>query len=730
MHGRRPARRSHAWARARFVASWVVALVLVGVALPRAVDVSWHGVVPVLLSVRWPAVLALSALWLLGLYVHTFVLTAAAPRLTHRRALTLNMTGSAVANVVPLGGAAGVELNRRMMRAWGIDARSFTGYTLLTNLWDTGSKLLLPVLGVLALTRSGDAVTPQLRTASMIAGVAFLGLAAGAVVMLLSPRATGASGRALERTVRFGLRLVRRDRALGLSDTLLEIRRECADLVDQGWLRMSVGIAGYVALQWALLALCLHLTGAGNTWPEVLAAFAVERLLTIVPITPGGVGVADLGMVGVLLALGGDPSAVAAAAVLYRLFIFAVEIPVGGGVLGIWFLAQRRTPDPGGWEARPAGTARRIAHVTDVFLPRLGGIETHVDDLVRHQRALGLDAEVLTPTQATEPDPGWVRRVTAVGARRRVTDYDVVHVHLSIWSPYGVAVARAAMAAGVPTLITVHSMWAGAGGILRLAALASLRRWPVAWSAVSGAAAESFRRSLRGTEVAVLPNAVDVASWRRPAIAARARVAREPTDPQVTLVTTMRLARRKRPVQLLRMFAEARRLTPGQDVRLVIVGDGPLRGRLERHVRRLGLDQHVRITGRIPRHQVLDQLVAASLYVAPAHKESFGIAALEARAAGLPVVAHRRSGVGEFIRDRVDGVLVADDAEMVVALADLISDAPLRARITEHNRRVAPRLDWVDVLQQTEAQYHRATRRADSSRPIDVPRPAPVSVGA
>lgn len=703
------------WARLRFVLSWVVALALVGIGLPHAVDVSWHGVVPVLTSLRWTAALALVGLWLLGLLVHTFVLTAAAPGLTHRRALTLNVTGSAVANVVPLGGAAGVELNRRMMRAWGIDARSFTGYTFLTNVWDVGAKLLLPVIAVLALAHADEAVAP-LRAASTVAGAAFVGLVAVAGVLLASPRGALALGRTVERLLRPALRLLRRP-DLEVAGPLLDVREQCARLVATGWLRMSVGMAGYVALQYLLLGFCLHLTSGGVTWTEVLAGFAVERLLTVVPVTPGGVGLADLGLVGVLIALGGDPAGVTAAAVLYRLFVFAVEIPVGGGALGLWLLGRRREAlrPP----ARVPAGVRRVAHVTDVFLPRLGGIETHVDDLVRHQQASGLDAEVLTPTPGTGTDPAWVRRVRAGEARRLVGEYDVVHVHVSMVSPFGIAVARAAMAAGVPTLITVHSMWAGAGVVLRLAALASLRRWPVAWSAVSDAAAEAFRRSLRGVEVAVLPNAIDVATWRPD------DAAPDPDGP-LTVVSVMRLAPRKRPLQLLRMFEQVRELTPGHDVRLVVVGDGRLRPAMERAVRRRGLSDQVRITGRLPREDVLDELRAASLYVAPAPKESFGLAALEARCAGLPVVASRRSGVGEFVRDRQDGLLVADDTEMAVAIAELVVDTELRDRITTHNRRVVPRLDWTDALERTSGLYAAAVAR------VAVPEQVPelVAVGA
>jgi len=705
--------RPRSWPRVRFVLSWVIALVLVGVGVPKAFGVSWHGLIPVLGSVHWPSLLGLVVLWFLGLIVHSFVLTAAAPSLSHRRALTLNVTGSAVSNVVPLGGAAGVELNRRMMQTWGIGGRGFTGYTFLTNLWDVGSKLLLPVIAVLALARAGEAVTEPLRLAAVVATIGFTGVAGFAAILMLSPRYTTLIGRTVERALRAGLRLIGRDRDLDVVRTLLDIRRDCAGLVANGWLRMSLGILGYVALQGLLLGLCLHLTGSGNTWVEVLAGFALERILTILPITPGGVGVADLGLVSVLVALGGDPTGVAAGAVLYRAFVFAVEIPIGGGTLGLWLLGRRlltRRADHA--PRRAVGQPRRIAHVTDVFLPRLGGIETHVDDLARHQRARGLDAVVLTPTEGNGGDPTWVRRMPLRQARRIIGEYDVAHVHISMLSPYSMGVARAAMAAGVPTLMTVHTMWTGAGGVVRLAAIAALRRWPVAWAAVSGAAAEIFRRSLAGTDVAVLPNAIDVASWC-PGIAPATSPERGPLDGgsgdgPVTLVSVMRLMPRKRPMQLLRIFEQVRALTPDRDVRLVIVGDGPLRRGMQRYVKRQGLAPYVRLTGRIPRSEVLDELISASIYVAPAPKESFGIAALEARCAGLPVVAHRKSGVREFVRDRVDGILVADDVEMSVAIADLVLDGELRGRIAAHNRRVVPPFDWAAALDRTDALYREA----------------------
>ena len=335
----------------RLAVSWALALALVGIGLPAVVGVSWHVVLPVLGSLRWPAVAALVAVWLLGKYVHSFLLTAAAPGLSRPRAVTVNLTGSAVASVMPLGGAAGLEVNRRMMRSWDVDGRGFAGFAFLVNLWGIGCTLLLPALAVVALTLGRQRVGAPLQATAYSTGVTFLALVAAATLLLSSSAGARALGGALDGLAGRCCRLLGRPYDGHLADDLVGVRRDCGRLVALGWWRMSLGVTGYAALQCLLLGLCLHLTGAGSTVPAVLAGFAVERTLTILPVTPGGIGIGDLGLVGMLLALGGDPAGVAAAAVLFRTFTFAVEIPVGACLLGTWLLQLRSAGLP--QRARP-----------------------------------------------------------------------------------------------------------------------------------------------------------------------------------------------------------------------------------------------------------------------------------------------------------------------------------------------------------------------------------------
>jgi glycosyltransferase involved in cell wall biosynthesis len=227
-------------------------------------------------------------------------------------------------------------------------------------------------------------------------------------------------------------------------------------------------------------------------------------------------------------------------------------------------------------------------------------------------------------------------------------------------------------------------------------------RWPVAWTAVSELAAAPLRRIVgrRGT-VGILPNGVEPADWKvRPVV----RDARE-----VLAVSVMRLEPRKRPLALLRTVRRARRRLPdGVRLRLVVVGEGPMRARLERLVRRHGLEADVELPGRLDRAGIRELYRRADVYVAPATLESFGIAALEARCAGLPVLARRRTGIADFVTPGVDGLLAGSDRAMARDLALVAADPGLRERLTRHNRSVRPPAGWGEVLHSCELAYKTA----------------------
>jgi phosphatidylinositol alpha 1,6-mannosyltransferase len=370
----------------------------------------------------------------------------------------------------------------------------------------------------------------------------------------------------------------------------------------------------------------------------------------------------------------------------------------------------------------------RIAHVTDVFLPRLGGIEMQVHDLAVRQQEAGHDVTVFTSAaRAGAPDDilrtvrlpfraGWI---TPAGLRQAGTQlveggYDVVHSHTSLVSPLAWQGARAASAAGVPAVMTMHSLCKVPTTLLRMKA--PLWGWtdlPVQWTAVSKVAAHAVNRMLPGHDVITLPNGIDPSVWR---------VDPRPTDPKrLQIVSVMRLMPRKRPIHLLRILLDIRRRVPESiELKAVIVGTGREQPAMERFLARHQMRSWVELAGQCDRETIRQVHAQSDVYLAPATLESFGIAALEARCAGVPVVAMRVGGVGEFVEDGREGLLVGSDAHMAEATAALLTSPERLQAMRDHNRTTEPATNWARVLEVTEAAY----RRAGAPRVIDVRRAA------
>jgi glycosyltransferase involved in cell wall biosynthesis len=336
----------------------------------------------------------------------------------------------------------------------------------------------------------------------------------------------------------------------------------------------------------------------------------------------------------------------------------------------------------------------KILHATDTYGPTIGGIEVLVRDLAARQAALGHDVTVLTRTPG--PEDSGVAAVSVVrdpGRRAElVRRSDVVHAHVSAYSPLALRTAETAAALGVPAVAAVHSMWGGAWPLVR--AVAGARGWltaPVQWAAVSEAAAGPVRRALPGRSVIVLPNAVEVAAWPPPPNAT--------VNGAVTMVSVMRMTRRKRPLALVETLRRLREeLPPDIEVRAVLVGDGPQRPAVLREVSRHGLDSWVSVPGAMDHEQIKALYRTATVFVSPATLESFGIAALEARASGLAVVTRAGTGVSDFVTHERDGLVAETDDELAAGLLRLCTDPRLLATLRAHNIGHPPAFDWSDVL--------------------------------
>lgn len=378
----------------------------------------------------------------------------------------------------------------------------------------------------------------------------------------------------------------------------------------------------------------------------------------------------------------------------------------------------------------------RVLHVTDSFAPRVGGIEHQVEALARHQLDAGHLVRVVTAVPGEDPShfsqlstelelpvirptmsrvrisgsPHHLRRLARRGLRG--PGVDVIHAHLSFASPLAVHTARYASRHGIPLALTVHSMWPDSALTTRSA---NLPYWwgPMhgAWSAVSSAATENVRRVIgHRTPITVVPNIVET-SWWHPTAPLRA------TDPEnLHIITVGRLARRKRIEPFVEVLRAAReRIDPAIRLRVTVVGEGSRRAHVTQLLDENGMSGWVHLLGQQEPETIRDLLQDSDLFVAPAVRESFGIAALEARAAGLPVVGLRRNGLSDFIADGREGLLCPDDAGLTDALVELAERPAILARMREHTEANLPVLDAKDALRAVDELYERA--QASTRRP-------------
>jgi putative heme transporter len=308
------------------------------VLLPRLTGTTWAEVLDVLRGVRHSMLPVLVVVWLAGLLTYTRLQTAALPGLTPGRALALNLSGSAIANGIPGGGAFSNAATWAMARSWGFSGSAFAVYAVVTNVVVALSKVTLPVVAVGMLAAVGrDLITGPMRTAALVAGGALPALVALlALLWWLSGRRPGGLVARLAGTGRLG-RLTGR-----VSGWWLETREAVAAVFRAGWRWMLVSVVGYALLQFLLLLLCLRLTGARVDPLVVFVAFAVGRFLTVLPITPGGLGVTETGTTAVLVTLGVAAATADAAVLLFTVFVVVLEIPVGAVSLGWWYLSARR----------------------------------------------------------------------------------------------------------------------------------------------------------------------------------------------------------------------------------------------------------------------------------------------------------------------------------------------------------------------------------------------------
>lgn len=285
--------------------------------------------------------------------------------------------------------------------------------------------------------------------------------------------------------------------------------------------------------------------------------------------------------------------------------------------------------------------------------------------------------------------------------------YDVIHVHWPLpLALLGWAAQRARPAGVVTTFYGVELRWVKT-------AMPFLKRF-LAWAArrsdrvvaISSYTADQLR------ELADVP--IEVIPYTTSLPAPRERSEPRPPGAPFTALFVGRLVERKGVPYLIDALEQ---LSAELDARLVIVGEGPERGRIEQRVHRQGLDGRVDVRGQISAAALQQAYAAADAFVLPASvdrrgdTEGLGVVLLEAMNHRVPVVASRIGGIPDIVEDGVSGLLVppGDSAALAAALERLARDPELAARLGEAGyRRLRERFSWRAIVARWDAVYRAA----------------------
>jgi uncharacterized protein (TIRG00374 family) len=292
----------------------------------------------------WPKLATLSGLWLaiaLVAEIVSFICTFGIQRIVLRTrgwfaVVTAGLAGNAVTNTLPGGDAAGAAVQFKMLSRAGIDTDAAAGGLAASSLLNVGGLLALPILTLPAVVE-GSGVNRALVDAALVGVAGFVVYVGLSVVLLETERPLRAVGRAAQ----WLWNKLRRHRPplVGLEDRLVAQRDEIRRALGQEWKKVLLLVAGRLGFDFLCLLAALRATGSEPHPWLVLVAYSAAGVIALFPLTPGGLGVVEASLSGLLVLAGVSGGRAVVATLAYRLAQY--WLPTIGGAAA-YVLYRRR----------------------------------------------------------------------------------------------------------------------------------------------------------------------------------------------------------------------------------------------------------------------------------------------------------------------------------------------------------------------------------------------------
>ena len=299
----------------------------------------------------WPRLSTLDPRWFavaIGAEIAHFFCTFALQRLALRTrawlpVITSLLAGNAITLIMPGGAAVGAAVQFRMLATSGLDTSSTVGGLAAFSLLGVGGLLALPVFA-LPVVLLGTPVNRGLVNAAVLGAVGFVVFAAFGAVLLAYDAPLRWAGRAAQRLRNWALR--KRPPLTGLDDTLLAQRNEIRAVLGKQWWQALLLSAGRLAFDYLCLLAALRATGSRPRPSVILVAYAVAGIIGMIPLTPGGLGLVEASLTGLLVLAQVDSSQAVLATLTYRLASYWAPLLAGPIAYGVFWLRYRNHRPP------------------------------------------------------------------------------------------------------------------------------------------------------------------------------------------------------------------------------------------------------------------------------------------------------------------------------------------------------------------------------------------------
>ncbi|HEY2521887.1 MAG TPA: lysylphosphatidylglycerol synthase transmembrane domain-containing protein [Streptosporangiaceae bacterium] len=306
----------------------------------------------------WPRLSTLNPWWFavaVAAEVAHFTCTIALQRLALRTSawfpvVTSLLAGNAITLIVPGGAAVGAAVQFRMLAVSGRDTDSTVGGLAAFSLLGVGGLLALPAFS-LPIILAGAPTSRGLVNAAILGAVAFVAFVALGAVVLVYDAPLRWVGRWVQELRNWVLR--RRPPWAGVGQTLITQRNDIRAVLGRQWWQALLLSAGRLTFDYLCLLAALQATGSRPRPSLILVAYAVAGVIGMIPVTPGGLGIVEASLTGLLVLADVNSSQAVLATLTYRLASYWLPLCAGPIAYGLFRIRYRNRPSPHSGVAQP-----------------------------------------------------------------------------------------------------------------------------------------------------------------------------------------------------------------------------------------------------------------------------------------------------------------------------------------------------------------------------------------